>query len=103
MEDLGMRKKGTPRTLVGSRSVTADPVPQLHLPAAGQFGGCREQEEMQRSTGYSSRRRGQRGSLGSKSVRGRQRWDINNNVNVKTNVKDVAVLSFPDYVEHFKT
>lgn len=42
-----MRKKGTPRTLVGSQFVTADPVPQLHLPAAGQFGGCREQEEMQ--------------------------------------------------------
>lgn len=37
------------------------------------------------------------------NVREQQRWDINNNVNFKTNVKNVAVLSFSDHVKHFKT
>lgn len=41
--------------------------------------------------------------LSNRSVRGQQRWDINNNLNVKTNVKNMPVLSFSDYVEHFKT
>ena len=41
--------------------------------------------------------------LSNRNVRGQQRWDINNSVNVKTNVKNMAVLSFLDYIEHFKT
>jgi len=76
------------------------PVAQPQLP-----GWCREEGAAlgARQGEASARAASAWDCLGNRNVRGQQRWDINNNINDKTNVKNMAVLCFSDYVEHFKT